>query len=287
MNGGSEVRRPLLRYHGGKWKLAPWIISHFPPHRAYCEPYGGAASVLLQKSRVYSEIYNDLDGEVVNLMRVLRQCPQELVAAVRWTPYSRAEFDLSYEPSDDPLEQARRTLFRSAAGFSTASMNGKKWKTGFRSNVSRSSTTPARDWANTPKSILAAAERMRGVIIEEDEATAVMLRYDSPDTLHYLDPVYVQSTRNQRHVGNVYRHEMTDNDHRDMAETVIRLSGMVALSGYYSELYNQELFPEWRLVMRDTFADGGSKRTECLWLSPSLVTRLETCPIIDLMREMS
>lgn len=64
--------RPIMRYHGGKWRLAPWIIAHMPPHRIYVEPYCGAASVLMRKPRSYAEVINDLDGEVVGVFRVLR-----------------------------------------------------------------------------------------------------------------------------------------------------------------------------------------------------------------------
>ena len=84
--------RPLLRYHGGKWLLAPWIISHFPAHRVYVEPFGGAASVLIRKERSYAEVYNDLDSEVVNLFRVLRAQPDDLVHAIELTPFARDEF---------------------------------------------------------------------------------------------------------------------------------------------------------------------------------------------------
>ena len=102
--------RPVLRWHGGKWRLAPWIISHFPPHRIYTEVYGGAASVLMRKPRCYSEIYNDLDGEVVNLFRVLRDevSAEKLQNALRLTPFAREEFNLAYSPTDDSIERARR-----------------------------------------------------------------------------------------------------------------------------------------------------------------------------------
>jgi len=112
--------RPLLRYHGGKWILAPWIIKHFPSnHRVYCEPFGGAASVLLQKRPCYAEIYNDLDSEVVNLFCIVRDRGSELREALRYTPFSRIEFELSYETTDDEFERARRMVVRSFMGFGT------------------------------------------------------------------------------------------------------------------------------------------------------------------------
>lgn len=105
--------RPLIRYHGGKWRLAPWILQHLPPHRCYVEPFGGDASVLLRKPRAYAEVYNDLDGEIVNLFRVARDDGERLARACELTPFSRLEFDDAYTPAEDPLEQARRTVFRS------------------------------------------------------------------------------------------------------------------------------------------------------------------------------
>ena len=105
------VSRPVLRWHGGKFILAPWIIDHFPSHRIYTEAFGGAASVLLRKPRAYAEVYNDMDGEVVNLFRVLQgKRAQDLVAKLRLTPFARAEFEMAYTPSADPVERARRLL---------------------------------------------------------------------------------------------------------------------------------------------------------------------------------
>lgn len=88
--------RPLLRYHGGKWKLAPWIISHMAEHKTYVEPFGGGGSVLIRKPRAYAEVYNDLDGDVVNLFRVARDRGEELRQALALTPFARGEFDISY-----------------------------------------------------------------------------------------------------------------------------------------------------------------------------------------------
>ncbi|CAB5540684.1 DNA adenine methylase [Citrobacter werkmanii] len=118
----TVIKHPAIRYHGGKFRLASWIISHFPDHRCYVEPFGGAASVLLKKKQSEAEVYNDLDGDVVNLFRVLRDpvSSQALIDACALTPYSRVEFRCAYEPTDDPIEKARRLIVRATMGFGSA-----------------------------------------------------------------------------------------------------------------------------------------------------------------------
>lgn len=261
--------RPVLRYHGGKWLLAPWIISHFPRHRAYTEAYGGAASVLLRKPRSHAEIYNDLDGEIVNVFRVLRDQHQarELAQALRLTPFARAEFDLSYVETDDPVEQARRTIARAFMGFGSAAAS--RTVTGFRANSNRSGTTPARDWLNFPDVIPAFIERLRGVVIECRPAMEVIAQHDTPKTLHYVDPPYHHDTR-KFHRGRCgqYRHEMTNEQHAELLDALKALKGMVILSGYPCDLYDNAL-ADWTRVEREALADGARKRTEVLWISPN------------------
>lgn len=267
-------KRPIVRYHGGKWMLAPWIISHLPAHRVYVEPFGGAASVLLRKPRSYAEVYNDLDGEIVNLFRVARDHGDELRQKLELTPFSRTEFVESYEQSDDPIEQARRTVFRSFAGFGSAAVSGKA--TGFRNNSNRSGTTPAHDWANYPhKGLTPIIQRLQGVVIECMDAFELFPRFDAPDTLFYVDPPYVHDTRAR---GNPYcdkgqyRYEMTDADHERLAEVLHGVRGSVVLSGYRCELYDR-LYSGWHRIDRASHADGARDRTESLWLkteTPSL-----------------
>jgi DNA adenine methylase len=266
----SAPSRPVLRYHGGKWRLAPWIISHFPSHRVYTEAFGGAGSVLMRKARAYSEVYNDLDGELVNLFRVLRD-PQDgpaLVQGLRLTPFARDEFTESYEPAADPVEQARRTVIRSFMGFGS---NAHNRRTGFRANSNRSGTTPAHDWGNYPDQLAAVLERLRGVVIENRDALEVVRQHDSPETLHYVDPPYPRGTRDR---GNDYGHEMSDYDHRHLAHGLLCARGMVVLSGYACDLYDLELYPDWHRVERKAFADGARARTEVLWLNPAAAARL-------------
>lgn len=279
----SAKPRPALRYHGGKWRLAPWIISHFPAHRVYVEPYGGGGSVLLRKPRSYAEVYNDLDGDIVNFFRVLRHDGEKLREKLELTPFARDEFNQAYEPTEDPLERARRTVIRSFMGFGSAACTqvslattgaGFKPDTGYRANSNRSGTTPAHDWANYPDKMGFLIERIQGVVIENRSATQVMNQQDSPATLHYVDPPYVHSTRGlkQWRTPQSYRHEMSDDDHREMAACLHSLKGMVILSGYRCDLYD-ELFAKWRRVDKDAHADGARDRVESLWFNSAAEPR--------------
>jgi len=257
----NKPTRPICRYHGGKWRLADWIIENLPAHRTYVEPFGGAASVLIKKERSYSEVYNDLDGEIVNLFKVARDNGEALAQAVTLTPFSRSEFVESYAVHADPLEQARRTLVRSYMGFGSAAASRKT--TGFRANSNRSGTTPAHDWANYPAALVKVVERLRGVVIENKDALSVMAQHDSTATLFYVDPPYVAASRD---AGSDYLHEMDDEQHRALAVFLRGLRGMVVVSGYHSELYDQ-VFQGWSHVERVAFADGAKPRLEVLWFN--------------------
>lgn len=265
--------RPVLRYHGGKWRLAPWIIARMPPHRIYVEPFCGAASVLLRKPRVYSEIINDLDGEVVNLFRVLRDpvTSARLVSAIALTPFAREEFDLAQGPleAEEPLERARRLIVRSHMGFGSDSACGTPYRTGFRANGHRNGTAPGHDWANLPAAILQVVERLRGVVVENRPALEVLRQQDRSDALFYVDPPYLEATRQRSHRKGkgTYRHEMLLEDgHRELADALHQVKGSVILSGYPSPLYD-ELYAGWWREERQALADGARKRTEVLWMN--------------------
>lgn len=268
--------RPVLRWHGGKWLLAPWVIGHFPRHRVYVEPFGGAASVLLRKQRAYAEVYNDLDDLVVTLFRVLRdpESAELLRARLALTPFARTEFEAAWDDSGDDVERARRLIARSFMGFGSNAHSdlGKGAKTtGFRANSNRSGTTPAHDWANFPDVLPSIVERLRGVTIERRPAMQVMASHDGPDTLHYVDPPYLPETRNRKNrfdPKHQYRHELTIDDHVQLLDALRGLAGMVVLSGYPASLYDENL-PGWERVERSALADGARERTEVLWINPA------------------
>ena len=265
------ISRPALRYHGGKFRLASWVMRFFPPHRIYTEAFGGAAGVLLLKPRCHGEVYNDLDGNVVAFFRCL-QSPalrERLVQAITLTPYARAEFDLAWEPTDDLVERARRTAIRAQMGFGSAGAT--KGSTGLRTDTMRRYSTAQMDWAAYPPVLLDVAERFQSVLIENRRAIDVLRQHDGPETLHFVDPPYVHSTRVLRNTSGCYRHEMTDGDHAELLGVLRELQGMVVLSGYASELYVDEL-PGWishSTQARISSGRGTGVRTEVVWLNPA------------------
>lgn len=266
----SAVTRPALRYHGGKFRLAPWIMQFFPPHEVYVEPFGGAAGVLLRKPRAYAEVYNDLDSDIVNFFRVLRDpaLRQDLIEACRLTPYARDEFNLAYEPTDDPLERARRTCIRAAMGFSSAGAS--KATTGFRIDTRRRYGTAQHNWASYPDALGQIGERFTGVLIENRDAIAVLLDHDGRDTLHFVDPPYVHDTRVMRARGG-YRHELDDAAHLALLDALHAVDGMVVLCGYRCDLYDNALigWERHETTARISSGRGTGLRTEVVWLNPS------------------
>lgn len=269
------VKRPALRYHGGKFRIAEWVIAHFPAHRTYVEPFGGAAGVLLQKPRAYSEVYNDLDGDVVNFFRVLRdpELREQLIEACALTPYARSEFEQAWEPCENPIERARRLTIRAQMGFGSAGAT--KGTTGFRIDTKREYETAQHLWAWYPDAIAKAGKRLSAVLIENRPAIEVMQQHDGEDTLHFVDPPYLHSTRVMKPGAGYYKHEMTDEQHVELVEFLKTLRGMVIIAGYRSELYDS-LLQDWQrdeTQARASAGRGGVARTECLWMNDATVAR--------------
>lgn len=248
----------LVRYHGGKVRIADRIIGLFPAHDCYVEPFGGGAAVLLAKDRSRLEVYNDLDGDMVALFRVLRDRGDDLARAIALTPFAREEHEASYVETDDDLERARRVLIRSHFGHGSSGIHR---STGFRAAGLRAGTLPVHGWASLPETVRSAAERMRGVVIEHRPAVQVMQAHDGPGTVHYVDPPYLPETRDR---GRDYRHEMDRADHVALLDCLRALQGSVVLSGYASPLYDDAL-GDWRRIEIKAKADRAADRIEVLW----------------------
>jgi len=257
----------ILHYPGSKWSLAPWIVSHFVPHSTYLEPFFGSGAVLFNKPPSSLETVNDLDGDVVNLFRVIRDRPDELARLVYWTPYSRQEYYNSYQREGlDELERARRFLVRCwmARGAKTSD------RTGWKNNIQTEGTIGAKYWVDIPERILVVAERLRGVQIENQPAPELIRRYKRADVLIYADPPYPLDTRS----GRMYRNEMTDADHAELLDVLDAHPGPVLLSGYVNELYDTRL-RHWHREERQALAEAGRIRTEVLWINPIAAEQLQ------------
>lgn len=265
-----KVTSPPFYYHGSKFRLAPWILSHMPHHRCYVEPYGGGAAVLLQKPRSYAEVYNDLDGHVVSFFKVLRDPAktERLIELLQFTPYSRTEFEAAkhYPSEPDEIERVRQFLVRSYMGFGSANAAG---HSGFATDTKRRYGIYTQYWGKVSERILPVIERFKGVIIENKDAVKLMPSHDGFDTLFYCDPPYMQVTRSQSR-NKSYAFEVTENEHVALIELLNNLKGQVMLSGYDSDLYN-DLLKGWQKHLKPSRISAGrgtTVRTECLWIKP-------------------
>lgn len=272
-----KIPAPSLRYHGGKYRLSPWIIGHFPPHVTYGELYGGAMGVLLQKPRSPREIYNELDSNVSEIFEVLQdpQMAKRLQELLELTPYSRFEYEKAYLPADDIIERARRTLVRSYFCFASSGANRQR-----RSGLRRPSykwkwKTVINDWLGWQKALPHVIDRVKGVFIESRPALQVIPDYDDPDTLYYVDPPYLPDVRFD---ANQYRHEMTKEDHEELADALNNSKSMVAISGYHSELYDK-WYKDWETDETESRINsgtgGGDKKIEVLWMNKKLIAAKE------------
>jgi len=268
----DQPTRALLRYFGGKWAIAPWVLSHLPKHRIYVEPFGGAASILLRKPRSRIEVYNDLDEEIVGIFRTVqdtRGC-QALMRRLRRTPYSRRVFETAFQTSSDPIIRAQRAIVRAYQSFHHTSLFDPKKITFADAKHRSTSHCKAHEWATYPRSLAAISRRLQGVILECRPATDVIRAQDTPDTLFFVDPPYVPSTRSK----SGYRHEMSQADHVALLDQLRTVRGMVVLAGYPSALYD-DMLHDWHRVERPHRAAGSLRmRTEVLWLSPQAAANL-------------
>lgn len=253
--------KAIMKYPGSKWSIADWIISYFPQHHSYLEPFFGSGAVLFNKPRSNIETVNDLDGNVVNLFEWIRKDPERLSREIYYTPYARQIYDSAFETvPEDSFERAVNFYIRlnMGHGFRT---NGEK--VGWKNDVQgRERAYASQDWCNLPNKIMLAAERLRGVQIENMPAAELIKRFNHQNVLIYADPPYVLSTRH----GKQYRHEMSNEAQSDLLEVLHAHKGAVLISGYDSDLYNDSLH-DWYRVETDCYSQTASKKREILWMN--------------------
>lgn len=261
--------RAIFRYPGSKWSIAQWIISHFPEgyeKMVYLEPFAGSGAVFFNKKPGAVETINDLDSDIVNLFRILREKPEELKRVLELTPYSREEYDLSFQPCDDPLEKARRYMVKTTQAIG-AKLSGQQ-KCGWRNHKQMKIGGTACKWGGITETIAEATERLRGdathlVQIEHKDALQLISRYNNEDTLMYIDPPYLRSTRRS---GALYAHEMDESDHKELLTLIKKSREKVIISGYESGLYNTEL-AGWRKDSTMSQTTSAEMARETIWMN--------------------
>ena len=259
--------KPVLKYPGAKWNIAEWIISFFPEHRTYLEPFFGSGAVFFNKPPSRVETINDINGDVVNLFKVIREQPEALAKMMEFTPWARSEYYSALEKSMDPLERARRLLVRSWQAFASDASK----KTGWRhEKQGKQGRNAVKIWEDLSPRITATAKRLKYAQIEQKDAVSLIESYNFESVLIYADPPYLTETR----TNTLYSNEMTDEQHRQLLIALNDHPGPALISGYDCDLYNG-LLQWWRKETKKTTAEMGRSRTEVLWINPVAAKQLE------------
>jgi DNA adenine methylase len=257
----------VLRYPGSKWRIASWIISQFPKHHSYLEPYLGSGAVLFNKPLSNIETVNDLDLDITNLFSCIREDPERLAKIVEATPYSRHEYDSTYQIVRIPdcnYEKARQFLVKCWQGHG---YRVNQYKVGWKNDVQgRERAYAMRHWSDLPERVLLAAERLKQVQVECMPAVELIKRFKFPEVLIYCDPPYLMNTRTA-HVKQQYSNEMlTDQSHIELLEILLQHPGYVVISGYESDLYN-DMLKGWNKSFMQSNDQSNRPRQEVIWMN--------------------
>jgi len=271
-HSGKQGRgRIAFGWYGGKFSHLAWLLPHLPNAHHYCEPFGGSGAVLLNRTPSPVETYNDLNGEVVNFFRALRDHREALLEAISLTPFSRAEYLQSLHPAEGlpELERARRFYVRSRQVFFGLSESASPGRWAYCKRTSRQGMScSVSRWLGSIPGLDDIAQRLMRVQIECLPALDVLQRYDSPDTLFYVDPPYPRESRTCKKAYGEF--EFSDEKHAELSEVLHGLKARAAISGYSCPLMN-DLYGDWARITappkRINSSIRSGVRAECLWMN--------------------
>jgi DNA adenine methylase len=250
-----------LKWPGAKWSIADKIVQLLPQHKIYLEPFFGSGAVFFSKAPCNTEVINDLDGDIVNLFKCIRDYPEELAKLIELTPYSRQEYKESYKREGNGLERARQFVIRCNMARAGMQYYSSSWRHAGPVLGATCKQRVTGAWNKVPEQILESAKRLKDAEIENTDALDLIKKYNREDCLIYVDPPYLLSTRRQRY----YNVEMeTDEQHVKLLEVLKEHSGPVILSGYDAELYN-DLLSGWTKYEINAQAEQGKRRIEVIW----------------------
>lgn len=274
--------RSPIKWHGGKSYLAKRLIKRFPPHRIYLEPFGGGASIILNKTPCDVETYNDLNGSLTNFFRVLRDDSEEFQRLLALVPYSEIEFNLARDQAEICLRLLEHPVGPNGKVLATdtdrAFMDFIRWRQSFggQGKSWSATTTRARGgiadcvnaWWTAIEGLPEVIARLQQVQISNRTAVDAIKKWDHPEAFIYCDPPYVHASRVTK---DAYDYEMADDDHRELAKVLNSIKGKAMVSGYPSPLYD-EIFKGWQtawFTMANHAAGGTSKarKVETIWMN--------------------
>lgn len=259
--------KAVLKYPGSKWNIANQLVDLIPQHHSYVEPFFGSGAVLFSKSPSDIETINDLDSDVTNLFRCIQIDAVKLSRLVMTTPFSREEYDLQFEISEkpeisDPFQKAVGFLIRCWQGYGFRTNDH---KVGWKNDIQgREKAYALWNWYRLPEWIVAIAERLRMVQIENRPALEVIERFNFENVFMYLDPPYVIGSRVSKR--KQYKYEMEDTDHEELLKVVVKSKAKIMISGYESDLYNDYL-KDWHKKSFQSCAEYAGTRTEVVWMN--------------------
>ncbi len=262
-------RRIAFGWYGGKYNHLNWLLPLLPKCHHYCEAFAGSAAVLLNREPSAVETYNDVDGEVVNFFRILRDRKDELIEAIGLTPFSREEFYRAVSNDGDPiseLERARRFFIRARQVRTGLAQTASLGRWANCKNTSRAGMSGAVSrWLGSVGMLPEIAERLLRVQIENRPATEMIHLYDDKDTVFYCDPPYPHQARGD---AKAYGFEMSDEEHDRLGKVLHKIKGKAAISGYRCDLMDT-LYKNWRRVDAPAKKCHSVKksRREALWMN--------------------
>lgn len=256
----------ILKYPGSKGNIVSDLIQLLPVHKVYLEPYFGSGTLFFCKEPAAIETINDMDSDIVNLFKVIRDAPVSLANSLIATPYSREVYDNSYEyrENESDVQKAVKFLTKCWQGYGS---RGCASKVGFKTDISkREKMYAVWDWYGLPQRVIDVADRLRKVQIEHRPALELVQLYNNHDTFMYLDPPYLFETRTKSNAGKQYRQEMSNSDHEELLKFIIQSQAKIMISGYDSDMYNYYL-KSWHKKSFCSCSEKGAQRKEVIWMN--------------------
>lgn len=254
-HGNGEINRPANRWYGGKWRIGKWIASHFPEHRIYVEPFGGMWSVGLQKPQSEIEIYNDIHPLATNFWIRLKEDSERLIQDIDAIQWNEETVEWAKEVTTDPFESAVKFYIQCRIAYAGG---GTGWSSGYSPKAFDKKEN------GDHSHLIAIAKRIKNLQIYEEDALDIIREFDSPDTLFYCDPPYLESTRNSH---TPYEYEFNLNRHEELIALLSSIQGKAIVSGYPSPEYAMWL-SSWHRKDTNGVTTSNKKATECIWVKP-------------------